>query len=106
MGDALRDRAWHDTLRVVGVAIPRHRCLMLLRNQNRPISWITAPAGSGKSHVVQQMVDRHSGPTVVVRLDEGDADPGRFFRRLAGAVRKAHPGFAPPAFGGDDLNYL
>jgi hypothetical protein len=80
--------------------------LALLRNQNRPISWVTAPAGSGKSHLLQQIADEHRGPVVALRIEAGDADPGRFFQRLAGTVRKAHRRFTPPTFGPDDLNYL
>jgi ATP/maltotriose-dependent transcriptional regulator MalT len=65
---------------------------------DRQISWIAAPAGTGKSHLLQQIADQFSGHVISLQIEEADADPGRFFHRLTRSASKAADvGVCPPS---------
>jgi len=99
-------QALQDEVFVSGVTVPRRRCLAKLRRLERQISWITAPAGTGKSHLVRQVAADFVGTAVLLQIEEGDDDPGRFFHRLARAVMKTRGAGSLPSFGPEDLIYL
>lgn len=66
----------------------RPRLIELLdQASNRAVTWLAAPAGSGKTCLLGSYL-RGAGPrTVWLHLDEGDADLASFFFYLKAAVR-------------------
>jgi hypothetical protein len=60
--------------------IPRPRLFRELdRARKRPIVWITAPPGAGKTTLVASYLETRKLPTLWYQIDEGDADPATFF---------------------------
>ena len=51
------------------------------------MTWVGAPAGSGKTSLGLELAAAHPGPVAWLRLDETDADLASFFHFLAEAVR-------------------
>jgi LuxR family transcriptional regulator, maltose regulon positive regulatory protein len=77
----------------VQCAIPRKRLFALLDNaRQKPVVWITAPAGSGKTTLVASYLEAGSLPFLWYQVDEGDADPAAFFYYMGLAVSSADPG--------------
>jgi LuxR family maltose regulon positive regulatory protein len=78
----------------------RDELLSLLdRSADFALTFLLAPAGFGKSTLLQQWQQHHPELcTALLTLDVGDADPVRFFRRLGEALRHAVPGFDPLAY--------
>jgi DNA-binding SARP family transcriptional activator len=56
------------------------------------VSWISAPAGSGKSTLVSGYAEYENVPCLWYQLDSADGDPAAFFYYLGLAVKKAVPG--------------
>lgn len=52
---------------------------------------IVAPAGSGKTTLVNQALQRWPHEAVWLRLDSGDDSPAMFWRYVLAALRTAHP---------------
>jgi LuxR family maltose regulon positive regulatory protein len=85
------------------VVLKRPRLFRLLaKAQKRPLIWITAPAGSGKTTLVASYLKARRLPVLWYRLDETDADPSSFFhflslsaKSLAPRVRKPLPVLTP-----------
>ncbi len=78
-------------------ALVRHRVFSLLdAGVQRPIVWVQAPAGFGKTTLISSYVEAKRLPTVWVQLDAGDADPATFFHYLELAVKTAAPRFRTP----------
>jgi ATP/maltotriose-dependent transcriptional regulator MalT len=73
---------------------------------DRQMIWITAPAGAGKSQLLQQLADGFAGVSIAMTIEEDDNDAGRLFNRLATAAKLAWPSSSPPTFGPEDVNYL
>lgn len=72
---------------------------LLDRSADFTLTLLMAPAGFGKSTLLQQWQQhRPDLRSALVTLDPGDSDPVRFFRRLGGALRRAVPGFDPLAY--------
>lgn len=80
--------------------LPRDELLRLLdRSGDFSLTFLLAPAGFGKSTLLQQWQHYRQGlRTALLRLDAGDADPVRFFRRLSDGLRQVVPGFDPLAY--------
>lgn len=57
----------------------------------KPVIWISAPAGSGKSTLVAGYLDARELPSVWYTCDEGDADLATFFYYMGLAAKKAAP---------------
>lgn len=78
----------------------REDLLQLLdRSADYTLTLLMAPAGFGKSTLLQQWQQhRPDLRSALLTLDPGDADPVRFFRRLGSALRRAVPGFDPMAY--------
>ena len=60
--------------------LARERLFNLLDDcRNQPVTWITGPAGSGKTTLVSSYIEQRKLPYLWYRVDEGDADPATFF---------------------------
>lgn len=63
--------------------VPRPRLFRELdQARKRPIVWITAPPGSGKTTLAASYLKTRKLPTLWYQVDEGDADPATFFYYL------------------------
>ena len=71
---------------------PRPRLFPLLdAGCERPLVWVTAPAGSGKTTLVAQWLAASKRPLLWLQLDAGDNDPATFFHYLGLAAARAFP---------------
>src|SRR5512137_1640288 len=59
----------------------------------RQLTLVCAPAGFGKTTLIQEWVGAAEQSVGWLTLDEADNDPGRFVRYLAAAVEQATAGF-------------
>ena len=83
--------------------VARGRLFTLLdANRGRPLVWIAAPPGSGKTALVASYLEARTLPGIWYQIDAGDSDPGSFFVHLslaadllAGDHGTALPRFAP-----------
>lgn len=65
----------------------------------RPLTLISAPAGSGKTTLISEWHDTEAGrsfPLVWLALDDDDNDPARFLTYLIAALATLQPGFGDP----------
>lgn len=73
----------------------RERLLAALDGGARqPVTWVSGPAGSGKSSLVASYVEARGLPCLWYRLDARDADVATFFYYLGLAARRAAPRLA------------
>ena len=63
----------------------------------RPLTWLTAPAGAGKTCVAALIVARSHRAHLWLHLDADDAEPATFFHFMAQAARTAKPRVRLPA---------
>lgn len=91
-----------------GHVIGRPRVIGALREavRERSVVVVTAPAGSGKTTAVAQLVRDRPGPTGWLTLGEADGAPGRLVAYLAAAVEAIDPDVAATTLGllGDGLS--
>ncbi|HTI35777.1 MAG TPA: hypothetical protein VL422_19020, partial [Miltoncostaea sp.] len=73
------------------IARPRVLTALLAAAEGRRILLVVAPAGSGKTTAVAQLVHARSGPHAWLSLWESDDGPGRFTTYLAAAVAEIDP---------------
>jgi LuxR family maltose regulon positive regulatory protein len=72
--------------------LKRPRLFRLLDNgRKRPLTWIVAPAGTGKTTLVASYLRARRLPVCWYRLDETDADPSSFFHFLNHSVKPLVP---------------
>ena len=62
----------------------------------KQMTWISGPAGAGKTTLVSSYVDNRNVPCVWFQAEEGDNDAASFFYHLGHAVRKATPRYKKP----------
>jgi LuxR family maltose regulon positive regulatory protein len=60
---------------------------------------VSAPAGFGKTTLLAEWCAEHPEVVAWLSLDRGDNDPARFWRHVAAAVDRVHPGTAERAEG-------
>jgi len=78
-------------------AVQRKRIFTCLDSRpGRPITWISAPGGSGKSTLVASYLDARNLPCIWYQCDEGDSDLATFFYYLGLAAKKAAPRHKTP----------
>jgi len=81
----------------VSGAVQRARLFSLLDGGlAKPVTWISAPGGSGKSTLVASYLDARQLPCLWYQCDAGDADLATFFYYMGLAARKAAPRFKKP----------
>jgi len=93
---------------IVSGAVQRERLFTLLDNSSvKPVTWICAPGGSGKSTLVAAYLDARGLPCIWYHCDEGDADLATFFyymglaaKRAASRQKKALPLLTPEYLAG------
>ncbi|MDF1521218.1 MAG: hypothetical protein P1P87_00180 [Trueperaceae bacterium] len=73
------------------VARPRLDALLDAAVERRLVM-VSAPAGSGKSTLVADWLERARRPAAWLSLDAGDDEPVRFLRYVVAAIRRAVPG--------------
>jgi LuxR family transcriptional regulator, maltose regulon positive regulatory protein len=77
--------------RIRGV-FSRERLFGLLdETRKNPVTWISAPAGSGKTALVASFLEAQKIPCLWYQVDEGDADIATFFNYLGLAAKNAAP---------------
>ena len=70
----------------------RERLFRILdASQQRPITWVSGPAGSGKTTLVASYLDARRLPCLWYRMDQGDADIATFFYYLGLAAKATSP---------------
>jgi len=62
----------------------------------KPVVWVSAPAGSGKTTLVASWLGSRSIPALWYQCDDGDADLATFFYYLGQAGKKAAPRHRTP----------
>ena len=77
--------------------VARDRLFRLLdTGRERPVIWVAAPGGSGKTTLVASWIDARQLPALWYQVDEGDGDIATFFHYLGLAARKAAPARKKP----------
>lgn len=72
--------------------VARKRLFHILDRQgDRTVTWVSSPAGSGKTTLVASWLDARNLPCLWYQVDEGDADVATFFYYMALAAKKAAP---------------
>jgi LuxR family transcriptional regulator, maltose regulon positive regulatory protein len=72
--------------------VPRTRLYAALDvSRKRPVTWISAPPGSGKTTLVVSYLEARESGGVWYQVDSGDDDPATFFYYLGLAIQKAAP---------------
>ncbi len=75
----------------------RERLFKLLdEGGERCVTWISGPAGSGKTTLVASYLDARNLPCMWYQVDAGDTDPATFFYYLGIGARKAAPRLRGP----------
>jgi LuxR family maltose regulon positive regulatory protein len=70
----------------------------LLANLSRPMTLVTANAGSGKTTLVADFLRTHRRPFVWYQLDHTDADPSVLLGYLTFGIQQVVPGFGEAMF--------
>jgi LuxR family maltose regulon positive regulatory protein len=75
----------------------RNRIFCLLdESREQPITWITAPAGSGKTTLVSSYVTERRLSCLWYQVDARDDDAATFFYYMSLAAKNAAPGYHKP----------
>ncbi|MFL0799538.1 MAG: hypothetical protein K6L80_03735 [Agarilytica sp.] len=61
------------------------------RARERPVAWVQAPPGSGKTTLVGSYLDDRALPHIWYQMDEGDKDVASFFYYMKLAVHQMYP---------------
>jgi len=73
-------------------AVERTRLFDVLdRGMHRPVTWLSSPAGSGKTTLVSSYLASRGVPCIWYQCDEGDSDPATFFYYMGLAASNAAP---------------
>ena len=73
-------------------AIPRERLFNRLDSlADYPVTWISSPAGSGKTTLIANWLDDRKLSCLWYQIDAGDGDIATFFYYLGLAAKKAAP---------------
>jgi ATP/maltotriose-dependent transcriptional regulator MalT len=76
----------------IKLILHRKRLFKLLdASRNHPITWISGPAGCGKTSLIASYLDSRKIPCIWYQVDEGDSDIASFFYYVGLAVKKPAP---------------
>lgn len=76
---------------------PRDRLFRQLdKARKKPVIWVGAPAGAGKTTLVASWLDERKLPSLWYQVDAGDGDLASFFYYMGLAARKAAPRVKKP----------
>jgi len=76
---------------------PRKRLFKVLDSgREKPVIWVSGPAGSGKTTLVANYLDERKLPCLWYQVDAGDADIATFIYYLGQATQKAAPRYRKP----------
>jgi ATP/maltotriose-dependent transcriptional regulator MalT len=77
--------------------VPRERLFALLdENRGRPLLWIAAPPGAGKTALVASYLEARATASIWYQVDPGDADPAMLFHYLSQAAQAIREVEGPP----------
>lgn len=77
--------------------VQRRRLFRVLdKTSVKPITWVAAPAGSGKTTLVGSYLDARKLPCLWYQCDEGDSDLPTFFYYMGVAAGRAAPRYKKP----------
>ncbi len=77
--------------------VPRKRLFRLLdQYRDKPVVWVSGPAGSGKTTLVASYLDARKLPCLWYSVDAGDADIATFFYYMGLAAKTAAPRYKKP----------
>lgn len=72
--------------------VPRERLFRMLdAGTKRPVVWVAAPAGAGKTTLIASWLDARKPHCIWYQVDEGDSDAATFFHYMGLAVKNAAP---------------
>jgi len=77
--------------------LPRKRLFQSMdRSRSFPVTWVTGPAGSGKTALLASYLDARKLPCLWYQIDERDGDIASFFYYMGLAVKKTLSGSKKP----------
>lgn len=77
--------------------VPRNRLFRLLDDiRQKPVIWVSAPAGSGKTTLASSYLQTSGTPSLWYQVDEGDSDIASFFYYMGLASWNAVPSQEKP----------
>lgn len=77
--------------KITGVYERKRLFKLLDRCLHKPVTWISGPAGSGRTTLVGSYLDSRKLPCLWYQIDQGDSDIATFFYYLGLAGKKAAP---------------
>src|SRR3990172_8670359 len=77
--------------KITGVYERKRLFKLLDQRLEKPVVWISGPAGSGKTTLAASYLDNRKLSCLWYQVDEGDADIATFFYYLGLAAKKAAP---------------
>lgn len=75
----------------VSCVVMRERLFNLIDTCNRPITWVCAPAGAGKTTLTASYITSKKIPCLWYQLDETDSDIASFFYYMGRAIKNIFP---------------
>lgn len=96
MTEKLKNIAKITRPKASGVVLRKRLFRMLDNGIKKPVVWVSAPAGSGKTILVSSWIDAKKLPCIWYQVDQGDADIASFFYYLGIAAKKAAPRYRKP----------
>lgn len=79
-----------------GVVLRKRLFSLLDGGRKKPVMWIAAPAGSGKTTLVASWLDDRKLPCIWYQVDAGDGDVASLFYYMGQAAKKAAPRYKKP----------
>lgn len=81
---------------VAGILLRERLFCQMDGTRLRPILWVTAPGGSGKTTLISSYLESRGLPSLWYQVDQGDADIASFFYYMGLASKKISPGNRKP----------
>ena len=76
----------------ISAVFQRKRLFQLLDDgRKHPVTWVSSPAGAGKTTLVASYLESQNLPCIWYQIDQRDADPATFFYYMSMAVKQASP---------------